>query len=74
MINQVSNLKKLLLQGTKAKCVDGGWSADGVPLPERLLVVGAPATACSPTLPRNPDSTANAQSAGDRHLREQPVP
>src|SRR6478672_11852956 len=25
--------------------VDGGWSADGVPLPERLLVVGAPATA-----------------------------
>jgi len=40
MTNQVTKLKKRLLQGTKAKCVDGRWSADDLPLPERLLVVG----------------------------------
>jgi hypothetical protein len=40
MTNQVIKLKKRLLQGTKAKCIDGRWSADGLPLPERLLVVG----------------------------------
>jgi hypothetical protein len=40
MTNQVTKLKKRLLQGTKAKCVDGRWSADELPLPERLLVVG----------------------------------
>src|SRR5262245_9812369 len=40
MANQLSKLKKRLLQGTKAKCVDGNWSADGLPLPGELLVIG----------------------------------
>src|SRR5262249_43334643 len=40
MNNQVSKLKKRLLQSTKAKCVDGRWSADDLPLPDALLVVG----------------------------------
>src|SRR5262249_52231355 len=40
MTNQVSKLKKRLLQGTKAKCVDGRWSADDLPLPDALLVTG----------------------------------
>jgi hypothetical protein len=40
MTNQVTNLKKRLLQGTKLKCVDGRWAADGLSVPERLLVVG----------------------------------
>src|SRR5262245_29961291 len=40
MTNQVTKLKKRLLQGTKAKCVDGVWSADDMPLPEALLVSG----------------------------------
>ena len=40
MSNQVSKLKKRLLQGTKIKCVDGVWSAGDVPLPEVLLVSG----------------------------------
>src|SRR4029453_5462222 len=41
MSNQVSkSTTKRLLQGTKLKCVDGRWSADGLPVPERLLVVG----------------------------------
>src|SRR5262249_9688625 len=40
MTNQLSKLKKRLLQSTKAKCVDGNWSADGLPLPDALLVVG----------------------------------
>jgi hypothetical protein len=40
MTNQLSKLKKRLLQGAKAKCVDGRWSADGLPLPDALLVIG----------------------------------
>src|SRR5262245_36600685 len=40
MDNQLTKLKKRLLQGTKLKCIDGRWSADGLPVPERLLVVG----------------------------------
>jgi hypothetical protein len=40
MSNQVSKLKKRLLQGIKAKCVDGVWSADDMPIPEPLLVSG----------------------------------
>src|SRR5262245_52439393 len=40
MTNQLSKLKKRLLQGTKAKCVDGRWSADDLPLPDPLLVTG----------------------------------
>jgi hypothetical protein len=40
MTNEVSKLKKRLLQGTKAKFLDGVWSADDLPLPERLLVTG----------------------------------
>src|SRR5262249_43706419 len=40
MSNQVSKLKKRLLQGTKAKCVDGRWTGDDLPLPDTLLVVG----------------------------------
>jgi hypothetical protein len=34
------SLKARLLQGTKAKCVDGVWSADDLPLPDALLVFG----------------------------------
>lgn len=40
MPNQLTKLKKRLLQGTKAKCVDGRWNADDLPLPDALLVVG----------------------------------
>jgi hypothetical protein len=41
MTNQVTKLKKRLLESTKLKCVDGRWSAaDGIALPERLLVTG----------------------------------
>jgi hypothetical protein len=40
MTNQLSKLKKRLLQGSKAKCVDGRWSADDLPLPDVLLVTG----------------------------------
>jgi len=40
MTNQITKLKKRLLQSTKAKCVDGNWSAEGLPLPDALLVVG----------------------------------
>jgi hypothetical protein len=40
MSNQVSKLKKRLLQGTKLKCVDGVWGASDVPLPKTLLVSG----------------------------------
>jgi hypothetical protein len=40
MSNQVSKLRKRLLQGIKAKCVDGVWSADDMPIPEPLLVSG----------------------------------
>ena len=41
MTNQVTTkLRKRLLQGVKIKFIDGRWSADDLPLPERLLVVG----------------------------------
>src|SRR5262245_35067593 len=41
MTNQLTTLKKRLLQGTKVKCVDGRWSADDLPMPgHALLVVG----------------------------------
>src|SRR5262249_27602460 len=39
-MNQLTKLKKRLLQGVKAKCADGIWSAEGLPLPDALLVVG----------------------------------
>ena len=39
-MTQLSKLKKRLLQGTKAKCVDGRWSADDLRLPDALLVAG----------------------------------
>src|SRR5262245_46784647 len=38
MPNQLTKLKKRLLQSIKAKCIDGRWSADDLPVPERLLV------------------------------------
>jgi hypothetical protein len=40
MTNRLSKLKKRLLQGTKAKCVDGRWSADDLPTPGALIVTG----------------------------------
>ena len=40
MTNGLAKLKARLLQGIKAKCVDGRWSADDLPLPNTLLVVG----------------------------------
>jgi len=41
MTNQLTKLKKRLLEDTKLKCVDGRWSAgDGITLPEKLLVTG----------------------------------
>lgn len=40
MTNELAKLKARLLQGIKAKCVDGRWSADDLPLPNTLLVVG----------------------------------
>jgi hypothetical protein len=40
MTNRLAKLKARLLQGIKAKCVDGRWSADDLPLPDTLLVVG----------------------------------
>jgi hypothetical protein len=40
MTNQISKVKKRLLQSTKAKCVDGRWTGDDLPLPGVLLVTG----------------------------------
>ena len=40
MTNRLAKLKSRLLQGIKAKCVDGRWSADDLSLPDTLLVVG----------------------------------
>jgi hypothetical protein len=40
MTNQLANRKARLLEGTKIKCIDGRWSADDLPLPDPLLVVG----------------------------------
>jgi hypothetical protein len=37
-MNQITKLKKRLLQGLKMKCIDGRWSADDLPVPECLIV------------------------------------